>query len=76
MMSRLTLNVDQAVVERAKRYASERGLSISGLVERYLDDLCRPPANAVDPPILRSLRGTLNQASLDDCRRHLVEKNR
>jgi hypothetical protein len=28
------------------------------------------------PPILRSLRGTLTKADLDDCRKHLSGKHR
>ena len=35
-MAKLTLSVDEAVVERAKEIARRRGTSVSALVERYL----------------------------------------
>ena len=40
-MSKLTLSVDQAVVQRAKRYARARRTSVSRLVERFLDLITR-----------------------------------
>ena len=36
-MSKLTLSIDHAVVEKAKRYAKSRRVSVSKLVEGYLD---------------------------------------
>lgn len=36
MNSKLTLSIDQSVIEKAKRYASEQGRSLSGIVEEYL----------------------------------------
>ncbi len=66
-MSKLTLSVDQEVVARAKRYAEERGTSVSQLVERYLDALARPPVVAEEelPPSLRRLRGILKGVKFD-----------
>jgi hypothetical protein len=40
-MAKLTVNVDAKVVERAKRYAADRGTSLSRLIETYLDQLAR-----------------------------------
>jgi antitoxin component of RelBE/YafQ-DinJ toxin-antitoxin module len=40
-MSRLILSVDDAVMKRAKRYARAHGLSLSELVEQYLDSVTR-----------------------------------
>lgn len=63
-MTKLTLSVDEKVVERAKRYASRRGTSVSRLVETYLDALARP-ADMRDqdlPPVTRRLRGILKGA--------------
>jgi hypothetical protein len=40
-VTKLTLSVDGAVVERAKRYAARRRTSVSRLVEQYLDLLSR-----------------------------------
>jgi hypothetical protein len=75
-MSKLTLNVDAAVVERAKRVAEELGTSVSALVEGYLDQLTRPPVPADAPPILRRLRGVLSGTDITEHRRHLEQKYR
>lgn len=66
-MSKLTLSVDEKVVERAKRYAAKQGTSVSRLVENYLHALSRPPA-VVDgelPPNLKRLRGILKGEKYD-----------
>ena len=39
MDSKLTLKLDENVIERAKSYASVRKLSLSRLIENYLDSL-------------------------------------
>lgn len=75
-MSKLTLSVDEEVVERAKRFARKRGTSVSHLVERYLDLLARPPKSGDDTPVLQQLRGILRKGDRKDYRQHLVEKYR
>jgi hypothetical protein len=74
-MAKLTLSVEAAVVERAKRYAEARHTSVSELVETYLDALSRP-LEPVDAPVLRSIRGTLKKADLKDYRKYLTRKYR
>lgn len=39
MNTKLTLSIDQRVIEKAKRYASDQGRSLSGIVEEYLKSL-------------------------------------
>jgi len=39
MSKKLTLNVDENIIEKAKVFASETGRSLSGLVENYLKNL-------------------------------------
>ena len=74
-MAKLTLSVDDGVVLRAKRYAKERGLSISQMVEAYLDTVTAPgQSGARDAPILRSLRGVLKKTNVEAHRRHLGTK--
>lgn len=79
-MAKLTLVVDEAVVERAKRYAARQGTSVSRLVETYLDLLTRPPRAAREelPPITRQIAGVLKGAREDreTHRRHLERKYR
>jgi hypothetical protein len=74
-VSKLTLSVDENVVARAKRYASRRGVSVSSLVETYLENVTRVE-EPQPPPILKSLRGSLKGVSEADYRRFLSEKHR
>ena len=74
-MAKLTLSVDHDVVSRAKRYAKQRGVSISGMVETYLNTVAEPASPVTrDTPILRSLRGSLKKANIDEYRKHLAAK--
>ena len=79
-MGKLTLSVDEAVVARAKRYATRRGTSVSRLVEQYLHLLsrARPNPDEQSPPVLTRLRGVLKGASggAADYRRYLERKYR
>ena len=76
-MSKLTLSVDDHVVSRAKIYAKRRGVSISEMVEAYLDAIAGTPSQgASDAPILRSVRGSLKKAQLEDYQKHLAAKYR
>lgn len=83
-MAKLTLSVDEAVVERAKEFARRRGTSVSALVERYLEALAQPgraPApggRATLPPVTARLAGLLRGARVDreTYRRYLEEKYR
>ena len=79
-MSKLTLSVEESVVERAKRFAERRGTSVSALVERYLVELTRSkPAGEpglASAPITARLSGLLRSRKTDPAayRRHLEEK--
>jgi len=77
-MSKLTLSVDDKVISRAKRYAKQRGVSISAMVETYLDAVAAAPSKQTKnlPPVLRSLRGILKDADRDMYREHLANKYR
>ncbi len=75
-MSKLTLSVDENVVQRAKRFAEKRGTSVSQLVQQFLDLLARPPKPEEDTPVLRQLRGILKKGDREDYREHLVAKYR
>lgn len=74
MTGKLTLSVDREVIRKAKRLAKKRGMSVSRMVQTYLEVVSRAPDSETDPPILRRLRGSLRGASVDDYRRHLREK--
>jgi len=76
-MSKLTLSVDPLVVARAKRFAKRKGVSVSGMVEAYLSAVSIGADTKQDnPPILRSVRGTLRKADPEDHKRYLIRKYR
>ena len=45
MNTKLTLNLDKEVIEKAKHYASEKKLSLSRVVENYLNSLTSDKEN-------------------------------
>jgi hypothetical protein len=76
-MAKLTLSVDDGVVSRANQYAKQRGVSVSEMVEAYLAAVAEPPSPATAAAsILRSVRGVLKNADIDQYRKHLAEKYR
>ena len=76
-MAKLTLSVDERVVANAKQYAKRRGVSISAMVEAYLAAVAEPPVPARGAtPVLRSVRGILRNADINDYRKHLAVKYR
>jgi hypothetical protein len=76
-MAKLTLSVEKLVVSRAKQYAKSRGVSVSEMVEAYLAAVAEPPCPATGAaPILRSVRGVLKNADIDEYRKHLAAKYR
>ena len=76
-MAKLTLSVDERVIERAKKYAEARGISVSGLVEQMLD-LAASGSDQKDmtPPVLARLRGSLKGVDQRDYHRYLERKYR
>jgi len=72
---KLTLSVDEAIASRAKKYAEQKGTSVSDLVERFLDVLSKP-SKADEFPELKRLRGCLKGSDPDACRQHLLRKYR
>jgi len=82
MQTKLTLRIDDELIERAKSYSQRTGKSVSQLVSDYikmLPESGREPGakkgEALLTPIVRSLKGSLRGAKIDeeDYRRHLLE---
>lgn len=71
---KLTLSVDQQVIERARRYSVRHKTSISQIVSTYLSQLDSPSDQRFSP-LVRRLRGILPQdVDMEDYHRHLEEK--
>ena len=62
MLTKLTLTIEQTIVEKAKEYAQEKNKSVSRIVEEYLKNLSENnntfvPQNEIISPITDSLVG-------------------
>lgn len=57
MDTKLTLKLNQEVIEKAKQYASEKKLSLSRLIENYLNSLTsdKPNNDLQISPFVKSL---------------------
>lgn len=62
MKTKLTLSLDQGVIERAKRYAVNANQSVSSLVENYLNQLGEESKDQEEdlPPIIKKWKGCLS----------------
>ena len=80
MRTKLTLRIDDELIERAKAYSRAAGKSVSQIVADYLALLPNRPGEkgARVTPTVQSLRGLLRGAKVDeaDFRRHLEERYR
>jgi hypothetical protein len=72
---KLTLSVDEAVIERARRYSQRHNTSISQLVSNYLSNLDASDQEMEYSPTVRRLLGILPaDATLEEYHEHLEEK--
>ncbi|MBS1550239.1 MAG: hypothetical protein JSS94_10320 [Bacteroidetes bacterium] len=56
MDSKLTLKLNESVIVRAKKYASNKNMSLSRLVENYLDSLTREQTQEFEiSPFVKSI---------------------
>ena len=66
MEAKLTLKLDRAVIEFAKKYAKEHNRSLSRMVENYFSNLS---AERINPgkhsPVVESLSGVLSEGDLN-----------
>jgi hypothetical protein len=60
MSSRVTITLDEAVIERAKNYAAEHNISLSKIIEAYLKMLPqqKQPKGEITP-LVKSLSGVI-----------------
>lgn len=83
MQTKLTLRIEEELIDRAKSYSQRTGKSVSQLFADYIKMLpgTEEPREERDPaptPIVESMRGVLRGARIDeeDYRRYLEEKHR
>ncbi len=59
MVTKLTLRVEKAIIERAKSYAKNTGRSLSELIESYLETLTDESTESELSPKVKNLVGSL-----------------
>jgi Family of unknown function (DUF6364) len=59
MNTKLTLTIEQTIIERAKKYAKQKGHSLSDIIENYLKAIVKVETKTdIDiSPLTKSLRG-------------------
>lgn len=67
MNTKLTLNLDKGVIEQAKSYAKNNRVSLSKLIENYLDSITkRADKKSNISPLVESLTGVIPSENYDD----------
>ena len=79
MQTKLTLRLEDQLIEQAKSYAAHAGKSVSQIVSEYFKILTLQKEKERSPstPISLSLRGILRESKLDekDYRKYLEERH-
>lgn len=67
MNTKLTLNLNKSIIENAKDYAKENGVSLSKLIENYLSSLTKKESKKANvSPLVESLTGIIPSNSEDE----------
>lgn len=74
MNTKLTLTIEQTVIEKAKKYAKDKERSLSNLIENYLKAITTENnADEIElTPIVKSLKGTFNAPKSFDYKKELT----
>lgn len=73
MNTKLTLTIEQSVIERAKIYAKGKGNSLSGIIENYLKVIVKEEekTDMEITPIVKSLKGAFKAPAHFDYKKEL-----
>ncbi len=79
MQTKLTVRVESRSIANAKRFAAERGTTLSALIDVFLRRLpvaaATVDADVESAPVLQRLSGILAPGTdIEEYRRHLIEK--
>jgi len=60
MNTKLTLTIEQSIIEKAKKYANDKGRSLSSIIENYLKVITKEEVvgDIKLTPIVKSLKGS------------------
>ncbi len=73
MTTKLTLTIEQHIIEKAKEYAKNRGRSLSDIIENYLKAVVdeKEVLETDIAPITKSLKGSFKKTSDFDYKKQL-----
>jgi len=76
MNTKLTLTIEQTIIEKAKKYANGKGHSLSNMVENYLKAITKEDniENTDLTPIVKSLKGTFKAPKNLDYKKELSKR--
>ncbi len=76
MQTKLTLRLENALIQQAKNYAKQHDKSLSQVVADYFQVLTQQSKKSITSPITKSLIGVLDTNNIDekDYKKHLEEK--
>lgn len=73
MQTKLTLTLEQSVIEQAKKYAKHKGRSLSELIENYLKVVLQDSDEGVRlSPSIRKLKGSVRLPEGFDYKKELT----
>ncbi|MGD2034479.1 MAG: DUF6364 family protein [Bacteroidales bacterium] len=73
MNTKLTLTIEQTIIEKAKKYAKGKGRSLSDIIENYLKVITKEEnkADIEITPLTKSLRGSFKAPKDFDYKKEL-----
>lgn len=78
MQTKLTLRLEDELIDKAKRVARKRGKSLSKMVSEYFSYIASKDSSEVSdlPPIVKSMYGALSNSKVDgsDYKTYLEKK--
>lgn len=76
MNTKLTLTIEQTLIEKAKNYAKGRGRSLSDIVENYFKAIVKDneTVEEIKTPIASSLRGSFKMPKEFNYKKELTDR--
>ena len=78
MNTKLTLTIEQSIIEKAKIYARKKERSLSDLIENYLKAITNEDSSTTKEeeltPIVKSLKGTFKLPKNFDYKKELTDR--
>jgi hypothetical protein len=75
MNTKLTLTIEQTIIVKAKKYANNKGRSLSDIIENYLKAITKDDNSEIIEltPIVKSLKGSFKATQNFDYKKDLTK---